>query len=322
MHNTQDGNIILAGRSDYNAALRKITEDGTTIWTKVIDCGTSIAYSVDECSNGDYVLTGVDYDNYNVLVVKTDSLGDSLWTRTFNGLGGHDMGRCIRETHDGNIIMGGRIDESKSDYMNGAFIGLINTLGDTLWTKTYAQNILYIVLSLVEVDDGYVLQGGKLVKINSISSLLWNEPLTGDVYGGGDKNLQRTPEGGFLCVATEDWGDRIVLNKTDSLGQVYSIDDPNNQQNIISINIYPNPIKDYCTISFNNHNFSLKDPQITIYNIKGQVVRELGFRDLDLGFSVEWDGRDIHGKEIGAGVYFVRMKDDTYQAVSKVIKLE
>ena len=317
MHNTHDGNVILAGRSDYNAALRKITEDGTTLWTKIIDVGTSIAYSVYECTNGDYVLTGVDYDNYNILVIRTDSLGDSLWTRTFEGLGGHDIGNCIIETDAGNIFAGGWIINNG----HNGFLWNLDSSGNTIWTHIYDDGSMYYILSLLENNDNhFIILGSKLMKINNIPEVIWNEPLTGDDFGQGDKNLQETSDGGFLCVATEDYGDRIVLNKTDSLGQVYSIDEPGTI-NPISITIFPNPLREDCNISLNSK-VSSKDPVVSIYNIKGQLIRELECSASDLEFHAVWDGKSFDGEEVQNGIYFLKLESDNYSTVKKVTKIK
>jgi len=320
MQNTQDGNIILGGRSDYNAALRKITEDGTTLWTKIIDVGSSIAYSLDESNNGDYILTGVNYDNYDILVIRTDSLGDSLWTKTFVGLGGHDIGNCIIETNDENILAAGWIINNG----HNGFVWLLDHYGNTLWNHIYNDGILYYILSLLQTsDDNFVLQGGKLVKIDHTPNVIWNESLTGDVFGKGDKNLQETYDGGFICTSVINWGDYIVINKTDSLGQVFSIDDPSSPNNNISINIFPNPILDNCKIVFNKYNISLKDPCIKIYNIKGQMIRELEIENNELGMNeIIWDGKAFNGKEVQNGIYFLKLEGDNYSTVKKVTKIK
>jgi len=324
MHNTQDGNIILAGRSDYNAALRKITEDGTTIWTKVIDCGTSIAQSVYECENGDFVLTGVDYDNYNILVIRTDYVGDSLWTRTFNGLGGHDIGNCIIETDEENIMVIGEIHSRSID----TFLGFYNQDGDIIWEEMLDE-IAAGKTVLQSKDDNFIAYsyGGvsnktNIYKFDSEKNIMWNREF--DYYpANGDRCFQELENGSLICGGETHYNnDYFILTKTDSLGQVYSIDGPENQPNLISLDIYPNPIKDYCTISFNNHNISLKDPRITIYNIKGQKIRELEVENFKLGINeVMWDGNNSNGMKVASGIYFCVIKDGKNEVVRKMVMI-
>jgi len=62
--------------------------------------------------------------------------------------------------------------------------------------------------------------------------------------------------------------------------------------------------------------------QIKIYNIKGQLVRELPLVAPSPGLpvSVTWDGKDEIGKEVSSGVYFYKFDDDD-EFVGKVVKL-
>ncbi len=320
MQTTEDHNIILAGRSNYNATLRKITPDGVTIWTQVYDVGSSMAYSVYQRSDGGYLLTGISFPgDDDILVIKTNANGDSLWTRTFDGYGDNDYGYCIIETSEENYISVGRVRNAKSYY--GIIIKL-DTLGDILWTKILDDGLLHWIGSAVQTkDNNYVVQGGKLVKIDENQNVIWEEPLVGQVFGGGDRNLQEISDGGFICTSVINWGDYIVLNKTDSLGQIYSIEEPGNQNNI-SINIFPNPILDNCTILFNNY-ITLKDPHITVYNIKGQKIRELKVENNVLGIhEINWDGKSFDGKEVHNGIYFIKLERDNDSIVKKVTKIK
>ena len=66
----------------------------------------------------------------------------------------------------------------------------------------------------------------------------------------------------------------------------------------------------------NSHELS----QIKIYNVKGQLVRNLGFRISDFGFSVVWDGKDESGKEVKNGVYLYKINNND-EHIGKVVKL-
>ncbi len=325
MSNTADNNIILGGVVNSNIALRKIDNNGNTIWTKSYNCGNvAIANSIKETSDGDYILTGyLSGNGYDIIVMKTDSFGDSLWKRTFDGYGYNDMGNCVIETNGGNILIVGKVGLPYPIY-NYGFSFKIDSNGDTLWTKIFDDGLLYWIGSVVQTqDNNYLLQGGKLVKMDENQNIIWEEPLIGQVFGGGDRNLQEISGGGFICTSVINWGDYIVINKTDSLGQVFSIDDPSSPNNNISINIFPNPILDNCKIVFNKYNISLKDPCIKIYNIKGQMIRELEIENNELGIhEIIWDGTAFNGEEVQNGIYFLKLESDKYRAVKKVTKIE
>jgi hypothetical protein len=89
----------------------------------------------------------------------------------------------------------------------------------------------------------------------------------------------------------------------------------------IEVNIYPNPF-----ISGNQLNFELSsnrnidDIKIVIYNIKGQLVRTINSESLNSRAEImNWDGIDSSGREVGSGVYFMKISsaDSRFNAVNK-----
>ncbi|MBM3324681.1 MAG: hypothetical protein FJY66_03350, partial [Calditrichaeota bacterium] len=72
---------------------------------------------------------------WDFYLVKTDSHGDTLWTRTY-GRTASDAAYCIQQTADGGYIVAGY---SESEDANGHDCYLVKTdeQGDTLWTRTY-----------------------------------------------------------------------------------------------------------------------------------------------------------------------------------------
>jgi len=123
----------------------------------------------------------------------------------------------------------------------------------------------------------------------------------------------------------------FFVEKLDETGyDVYSLDGPifvsNDEppaQNEVVLQNLPNPFSTSTTISFygttNYHELS----QISIYNIKGQLVRELlpVAPSPVLPVSVTWDGKDNNGKEVIQGIYFYKLKVDEKDFVGKMIKI-
>ncbi len=108
--------------------------NGDTIWTKTfggaeLDCGNSIKVTDD---NG-YIIAGYTYSfgrSGDVYLVKTDSNGDTLWTKTY-GTGACDIGNMVRQTTDnGYIVVGGN---------GNVYIIKIDNLGNLVWEKTYGS---------------------------------------------------------------------------------------------------------------------------------------------------------------------------------------
>ncbi len=326
MDRTVDDNMILGGRLYADIALRKIDNDGNTIWTNSIQIGTgSNAYSIYSASNGDYLLTGVNYTAQDIIVVKTDCNGDSLWTRTFDGLGGHDIGNCIIETNEGNIMVIGEIHTRAID----TFLGFYEPDGDVIWE--YIIDDMAAGKSVLQANDGNFIayswggvatQKTHLFKFNTTQNEIWNRQF--DFYpSNGDRCFRELAGGSFICSGETHYNNNnFFLAKTDSSGQIFSIDDPVSPNNTISINIFPNPIREDCNISLNSK-VSLKDPVVTIYNTKGQLIRELKIKNSKFQINeVIWDGKAFDGKEVQNGIYFLKLEGDNYRAVKKVTKIK
>jgi len=84
---------------------------------------------------------------------------------------------------------------------------------------------------------------------------------------------------------------------------------------------YPNPFTNSTTISFNATTDYHELAQIRIYNIKGQLVRELKIQNLKLKINeAVWDGHDENGNEVSSGVYFYKLNSND-EHIGKVVKL-
>ena len=64
---------------------------------------------------------------------------------------------------------------------------------------------------------------------------------------------------------------------------------------------------------------------LTIYDIRGVVVRELKLGHQAAGFyqsrsrAIHWDSRNMFGEKVAAGVYFYMLKADDYRATRKML---
>ena len=84
---------------------------------------------------------------------------------------------------------------------------------------------------------------------------------------------------------------------------------------------YPNPFNPETNIQFNLKKDS--NVEISIYNIKGQKVRQLADRKFSSGKqTVKWDGKTDNNTDSATGVYFIKVKTDDTSDVSKAILLK
>ncbi|MDP3113719.1 MAG: FlgD immunoglobulin-like domain containing protein [Candidatus Cloacimonadaceae bacterium] len=128
------------------------------------------------------------------------------------------------------------------------------------------------------------------------------------------------------------WADGRSSGKTEILGLyaqklsngTVSIDD----QNIPAaapftlMQNFPNPFNPNTTIKFNIKDTN-RDYQLSIYNIKGQVVRNLHSGKLASGTqSITWNGKDDSGNGVASGIYFYRLSDGSQSQSRRMLMMK
>ncbi|HTW92650.1 MAG TPA: FlgD immunoglobulin-like domain containing protein [bacterium] len=249
---TSDGGYIIAGYTntfgpgapDYaNVYLIKTDAHGDTLWTRAIGrLDDEVGNSVEQTSDGGYVIAGYTYsfgpgtpNSANVYLIKTNSSGDTLWTRALGGAS-TDVGNSVCQTADGGFIIAG----STGSFGAGGYdVYLVKTngQGDTLWTRTYGGTSDDVGNSVQQTTDGgYIIGGGTssfgpgtptnsnvyLIKTNAQGDTLWTR-VYGRAPGGYGSSVQQTADGGYIIVGATfsqyfvGPGD-VYLVKTDSQG--------------------------------------------------------------------------------------------------------
>jgi len=84
---------------------------------------------------------------------------------------------------------------------------------------------------------------------------------------------------------------------------------------------YPNPFNPSTTIDYSLPNRT--HVSIKIYNVMGQLVRELINADQSAGdHLVTWDGKDKAGSTVPTGIYFYRVQTDSFAESRKMLLLK
>lgn len=150
------------GNGGYDAVLMKRDSMGNYEWTKVYGgIDWDFAYSVVQTYDSGYVFCGETYNNTNgfsdVYIVKTNSVGDTLWTRTYGG-SLIDKGNCVIETSDSNIVVAG-IRNTISDSTQAYMIKL-SAYGNLIWDSAYGGSGYDDFKGLIQTNDNnYVATG-------------------------------------------------------------------------------------------------------------------------------------------------------------------
>ncbi|MBK9418888.1 MAG: hypothetical protein IPN62_16805 [Flavobacteriales bacterium] len=192
--------------------------------------------SVRQAPDGGYIIAGTTTSygsgGRDVLVIRTDAIGDTLWTRTFGGAMDNEYGFCVQVTSDGGYIVSG-VAGSFADVAGDKYLIRLTAAGDTLWTRTYG-GVGYEWGAYVQqtADEGFIVAGqtpafggggfeAYLVKVNANGT--WHGPgPTGPPRRETASAVRQTADGGYILSGRTDGvgaGD-FLLVRTDAVGAV------------------------------------------------------------------------------------------------------
>ncbi|RPH92343.1 hypothetical protein EHM69_12945, partial [candidate division KSB1 bacterium] len=219
-------NVVFYAVIAFAAAVTFAQPNPDTLWTHTYGgSGYDGAGCIQQTADGGYILTGTT-DSFGAglhdfYLVKTDSQGQPLWTRTYGG-NNHDRARCVQQTSDGGYILAGTTWSFGAGIYD-LFVVKTNALGDTLWTHTYGGNYENEAFSVRQTaDGGYVVCGLKysvsnyndayIVKTDSQGNPLWTR-----TYGGRGSDIaysiRQTADGGYIAAGgTSSYGTGIPVS--------------------------------------------------------------------------------------------------------------
>lgn len=223
VQNTFDGGFIVAGfKDDISTSnskiwLLKMDVNGDTTWTKTITAGLGANHAnfVQQTTDSGYFIAGYTSARgagaYDVFIIKTNSIGDTLWTRTFGGSGSDGAYSAQQTTDGGYIVAGGTASFGMG--MGDMYLIKTDSLGDSLWTKTYGGTRPDNCYSVQQtLDGGYILAGltesfldtifsdAYMVKTNSNGDTIWTHFYGGASDGESFTSVQQTSDSGFIVL--------------------------------------------------------------------------------------------------------------------------
>lgn len=218
---THDGGFVLTGQGSPSVGSR------AAYLCKVDSVGelefdyTYPSYSINrvndikQTSDSGYVMIGYTVapqglGNNDIHVVKTNSVGDTVWTR-FLGSGNFDAGYAVQQTENGGYILA-------ATQISDMLLVRLNSGGETEWTQIFDCNDIDQLKSIVPSSNGGFMAFGFSNSFNG----------TGD---WSDNDL--------LLIKTDSLGD---------VDSVLVAADPLIQENFRS-RVFPNPANNQLTIT-------------------------------------------------------------------------
>lgn len=237
---TPDGGYIISGYTNNingTGYIIRTNENGDTLWTRTYGGNlsqdfNSIKMTYDSC----YIVCGqthgLGFYGCNVLLMKLNKDGDTLWQKGYGGYGDEEADDVIQTSDSGFALVG--VTMSFGNAITSEYLIKTNKNGDTLWTKIYEKYSDNWGKSLIQLNDkGYLIAGKTgsnvsnldiyLVRTNQFGDTLWTKTIGGSLFEDAGSVI-KTNDSGFLITGTTnslgDGGYDVFVVNTDSNGLI------------------------------------------------------------------------------------------------------
>lgn len=300
---TSDGGYIIGGStlmngSDWDVYLVKTDADGDTMWTKTYGgMEWDVGFEIQETSDTGFILVGMTESSgagsFDIYLIKVDSLGNTLWTRTHGDVG-WDEGYSVQQISDGGYILVGAT-ESLGEGDFDIYFSRTYPNGYALWTEIYGGDEHDVGYSVKETSDsGYIIAG----KTKSFGSGLY------DVY---------------LIKTQPDLG----IEEQESHSKEY----------IPFLEVFPNPFRKRVNIKYcieqSAEGIELKIYDVSGRLVKGISLPTAYSPGLAprsgaglLPTVITWDGLDNRRERVSGGVYFLKIISGDVKITRKLMMIQ
>ena len=234
---TSEGGYIVTGSTSsfsngyYDIFLAKTDSNGTVEWARHYgSIRLDEACSVEQTTDGGFILGGYKWagqpNSYDILLMKTDRIGNVEWERTFGTLSGAECGYCAIQADDGGYCIIG---------IYGWNFVLIKTdeNGNEEWIRPLCGGQEVVGYSLkATTEGGYIVcgytnsfgSGRNDLLVTKTDSRGWEE--WSRTFGGENDEtgsyIQLTSDGGYVAAGyafdTSNDDVHVYLVKLDSIG--------------------------------------------------------------------------------------------------------
>jgi len=268
-------------------------------------------------------------------LIKTDSDGDTLWTKAYSG-----VPRSVCETNDGGFLIAGEYVEMGELGLE-AHIQLLKTdsNGDKLWTKKINNGSWgdYAYAMKKTSDGGFIVAGETycdnfdsdiyLLKLDEEGNIQWSTNIGSNLGRIGDEKHYRandiveTSDGGFILSGFEwiyiGWDEYqdLCLLKVNNKGQITAVSDTKTKipSNFALLQNYPNPFNSETIIPFSvAHSCNVR---IEVFDILGRRVETI----MDSYISSGDYATRFSSHNLSTGIYFYRIHAGELNSTRKLL---
>jgi hypothetical protein len=289
---TYDYGYIVGGTSisPRGEFLVKTDSLGNTDWIKTYPYPTAYPYKqlsfVQQTKDSGYIITGEtndsNYNNWDAYLIKTNKLGDTLWTRVYDNTD-WDKSYYVEQTSDGGYVMTGRIIDDNDNL----WLLKTNSSGDIVWDRKYHKNSANAGYCVHQTKDGgYIVVGS--------TGIFDKSDLPIDVY----------------------------LLKTDSLGNVGIEESQNWSETTSrlggpKLTISQNPFSHSTIITYRLSELTTDHRPLTtlcIYDLSGKLVKNL--------LPNSTCSVTLSANNLKTGIYFLTLSTGTSKTTKKLILMK
>jgi hypothetical protein len=257
---TRDGGFALGGaiRDSIRdvALLIRFDQNGDSLWSKIWGDTVSPTYTGNkfhqcrELPDHGFILIGSTYvsgDDADILMVRTDSLGNTICSQNYGLLHVWEEAYSVAALPDGGFIVG--FQKTNLNWLNSHDPGIlkVDSLGNQVWMKYYGSsmdewgeavavsqdgNYLFGTTYAVEEPGPWdPLQKVRIIKMDTAGNIIWDRKYGYPVFQGtsctidelSDGNILVSGEGGFYdSYNVQGWiikvrpnGDSIWMRRYD-----------------------------------------------------------------------------------------------------------
>lgn len=332
------GNLYVTGYSygsgdDYfNCTTVKYDITGGEEW--VASYNSPVLYSDDRAHDiqcyGEYIYVtgrgeGSTYED-DFITIKYNNMGDTVWTRRYDGpAGSYDIARALFVDGDGNVYITGESSggATSSDYATVKY----TSTGISEWSARYngpastgdESNAIAVdgngnvfVTGRSYANEPYTPEFDYLtIQYDASGNELWTARYDGTGHTQDEAHAIVVDDEGYAYITGESIGttsyEDVVTIKYTTVGIT---EDGGNVIGCVGheLTASPNPFSKLTTVSFGIEH-SVESIELKIFDATGRLVRNL-CRAMPLApctMRIMWDGKDGVGRQLGSGVYFIRL---------------